>query len=49
METVVTSIANWVSQQGIGVAMLLFAVYWLNLQNKKSSIGSEVGAGCHYY
>jgi hypothetical protein len=37
MESLVTTIIQWGASQGIGIAMLLFALYWLNNQNKKAA------------
>lgn len=38
MNDVATSIAAWAANQGIGVVMLIFAIYWLNVQNKKAAV-----------
>lgn len=35
MDSVTTSILDWAVRQGPGVAMLLFAIWWLNNQNAK--------------
>jgi len=37
MEQLTTIIGHWVGEQGVGVAMLLFAIYWLNKQNVKAA------------
>ncbi len=37
MDTTASAIVTWASNQGIGVLMLLFAIYWLNQQNKKAA------------
>jgi len=37
MDQLTTSICDWAVRQGPGVAMLLFAIWWLNNQNAKAS------------
>lgn len=37
MDPLITAIIQWASSQGIGVAMLLFAIYWLNKANAKAA------------
>lgn len=36
MNDVANAIGTWAMNQGIGVCLLLFAVYWLDKQNKKA-------------
>jgi len=42
MDSVTTSILDWAVRQGPGVAMLLFAIWWLNSQNIKAAKESKV-------
>lgn len=37
MDQLITTISHWAGEQGIGVAMLLFAIYWLNKANAKAA------------
>jgi len=37
MEQLITSIVDWATSQGIGVAMLLAALFFLHNQNKKEA------------
>lgn len=36
-ETIAGPIAQWAGDQGIGIACLLFGLYWLNNQNKRQA------------
>lgn len=37
MDQVITAILGWATSQGVGVLMLVFAIYWLNGENKKAA------------
>lgn len=37
MDHLLSSIIEWSTRQGPGVAMLLFAIWWLNTQNLKAA------------